>query len=311
MNRIGARFKKCFGENRAALVTFVMAGDPNPEASIEIMRCLPAAGADIIELGIPFSDPIGDGTSVQNAAFRSLKAGTTLHTTLHIVREFRKTDSETPVVLMGYFNPICAYGVEFVNDAKAAGVDGLMIVDMPPEQDPELCDPAQAAGLDWIRFVTPTTDERRLPAVLHKSCGFLYYVSVNGVSGSAPPDFEKVKRNVAEVRKSSSLPIAVGFGIKSAETASIVGAFSDAVVVGSALAECIGASLDDTGRETERTVPKVEALVASLARGVRTRSRPRIPEDSLQHLAVLAASGSDPVPKKPDFIISSHGCGAG
>ena len=278
MTRIRARFEQCFRDGRTALVTFVMAGDPDPSTSSEILRSLPAAGADIIELGIPFSDPIGDGVSIQNAAARALKAGTTLRRTIQIVREFRETDSETPLVLMGYYNSICAYGAEFVHDAKEAGIDALMIIDLPPEEDQELCLPALAAGLEWIRFVTPTTDERRLPKVLENSCGFLYYVSVNGVSGSSAPDFEKVRQSVARVRESTSLPIAVGFGIKTPESVAVVGTFADAAVVGSAITECIESSLDGDGRGTEETIVLVTKLVASLAKGARKNADRNVTE---------------------------------
>ncbi len=277
MGRIAARFERCLSEGRTALVTFLMAGDPDPLLSTEILRSLPEAGADIIELGIPFSDPIGDGVAIQNAARRALKAGTTLRKTLGIVREFRVRDDETPIVLMGYYNSICAYGLNFVTDAKAAGVDALLIFDLPPEQDPELCMPALGAGLDWIRVITPTTDERRLPKLLTNSGGFLYYISVNGVTGGLAPDFEKVRRSVCELRNSTSLPIAVGFGIKTAEQIRTVGDFADAAIVGSALAECIESSLYD-GYGTTDTLPRVKKLVASLASRAPRKVVPRIPE---------------------------------
>jgi len=290
MTRIGARFEQCLRDGRTALVTFVMAGDPDPSTASEILRSLPAAGADLIELGIPCSDPIGDGVSIQKAAARALKAGMTLRKTIQIVRQFRETDNETPLVLMGYYNSIWAYGAGFVEDAREAGVDALMIVDLPPEEDPELCLPALAAGLDWIRFITPTTNEGRLPKVLHNSCGFLYYVSVNGVSGASAPDLEKVSQGVARVRKSTSLPIAVGFGIRTPETVAAVGEFADAAVVGSAITECIESSLSGDGGGTEQTVTRVTKLVASLADGARRKAGRNVVAVPVQHCPPLAPS---------------------
>ena len=217
-SRIDRRFERLAAERRAALVTYIMAGDPDPETSLALLKALPGAGADVVELGMPFTDPMADGPPVQAAGLRALKAGQTLAATLTMVAAFRTEDAETPVVLMGYFNPIYVYGVErFIRDARNAGVDGLIVVDCPPEEDDELCLPARAGGLCFVRLVTPTTDDRRLPAVLANTGGFLYYVSVTGVTGAAAPDFHSVGRAVARLKSRTSLPIAVGFGVKDAE----------------------------------------------------------------------------------------------
>ena len=269
-HRIDARFKACRAEGRAALVTFVTAGDPDFETSLAIVKALPGAGADLIELGMPFTDPMADGPAIQAAGLRALKGGQTMVRTLELVRAFRKGDAVTPIILMGYYNPIFVYGVpRFLADAAAAGVDGLIVVDLPPEEDAELCLPAQDAGLAFIRLATPTTNDRRLPAVLANTSGFVYYVSITGITGSATPDFGKVAAAVAHLKNHTDLPIAVGFGVKSAEHAAAIGAVSDGVVVGSALVEAVRTSLDAEGRVTERTVPAIEALVGELAAGVR------------------------------------------
>lgn len=268
-SRITARFAACAAQNRPALVTFIMAGDPDLATSQAILEALPAAGADIIELGMPFSDPMADGPGIQLAGQRALKAGQTLRKTLAMVEEFRKADSETPIVLMGYYNPIYIYGVEaFVAAAKAAGVDGLIIVDLPPEEDEELCIPALQAGLNFIRLTTPTTDNRRLPAVLKNTSGFVYYVSMTGITGAAIKSHAAVGEAVRRIKSHTALPVAVGFGIKTAEDAAIIGKDADGVVVGTALCRAITESLDN-GLATANTVRAASALVASLAGGVR------------------------------------------
>lgn len=268
--RIDARFKLAASENRAALVTFVTAGDPDHATSLEIVRALPGAGADVIELGMPFTDPMADGPAIQAAGLRALKGGETLHTTLDLVREFRKGDDATPIVLMGYYNPIYVYGVDaFLADASAAGADGLIVVDLPPEEDEELCIPALAAGLAFIRLATPTTDDARLPAVLKNTAGFVYYVSIAGVTGAATPDFNVVSSAVARLKRHTDLPVAVGFGVKTPEHAAAIAAGADGVVVGSALVDAVRSSLDGEGRATAQTVSAVTDLVSALAAGVR------------------------------------------
>jgi tryptophan synthase alpha chain len=269
MTRIDQRFAACAAENRPALVTFVMAGDPDLEASSRILAALPGAGADVIELGMPFSDPMADGPVIQLAGQRALKAGQTLRKTLGMVREFRKNNSTTPVVLMGYYNPIYIYGVDaFLRDAHEAGVDGLILVDMPPEEDNELCVPAIRAGLNFIRLTTPTTDDRRLPAVLKNTSGFVYYVSMTGITGAEIKSRAAVGTAVKRIKGHTALPVAVGFGIKTADDAAIIGRDADGVVVGTALCKAIGDSLDE-GRATARTVPALTDLVAALAGGAR------------------------------------------
>jgi tryptophan synthase alpha chain len=269
--RIDKRFAALKREGRAALVAFITAGDPDTETSLAIAKALPAAGADMIELGMPFTDPMADGPAVQAAGVRALHAGQTMRKTLALVRDFRKGDDATPIVLMGYYNPIYIYGVEkFLVDAKAAGIDGLIVVDLPPEEDEELCLPAMKAGLNFIRFATPTTDEKRLPAVLKNMSGFVYYVSITGITGAATPDFAKVRQAVAEFKRHTALPVAVGFGVKTAEHARAVAQGADAVVVGSALVEAVRRSLDEPGRATGSTVQAVTDLVAELAKGVRS-----------------------------------------
>jgi tryptophan synthase alpha chain len=268
--RIDARFAALKQQGRAGLVTFVTAGDPDTAASLEILKALPAAGADIVELGMPFSDPMADGPAIQASSQRALRAGQTLKKTLAMVRAFRDGDDVTPLVLMGYYNPIYIYGVtRFLADAKAAGVDGLIVVDLPPEEDDELCVPALGAGLNFIRLATPTTDDRRLPAVLANTSGFVYYVSITGITGTAVPDTRRVVDAVKRIKRHTSLPVAVGFGVKTAEHARAIAAGADAVVVGSALIEAIRSSLDPSGKASARTVSAVAELVAALSAGVR------------------------------------------
>jgi tryptophan synthase alpha chain len=268
--RIDRRFAKLKAEGRAGLVTFLTAGDPDLETSRKILMGLPKAGADVIELGMPFSDPMADGPAIQQASIRALAAGHTMKKTLDMVRELRKSDDETPVVLMGYYNPIYVYPVDrFVADAKAAGVDGLIVVDVPPEADDELCLPAQAAGLNFVRLATPTTDAKRLPAVLANTSGFVYYVSIAGITGAAAPDVAEVHAQVKRIKASTSLPVAVGFGVKAPEQAAAIAKGADGVVVGSALVTALAQSLDQKGRATQATVPAVLDLVKSLATAVR------------------------------------------
>ena len=268
--RIDARFAALKAEGRAAFVTFVMAGDPDPKTSLDILTALPAAGADIIEIGMPFTDPMADGPAIQAAGIRALKAGMTLHKTLDMVAAFRKTDDATPIVLMGYYNPIFIYGVDpFLVDAKLAGVDGLIIVDLPPEEDSELCIPAMKAGLNFIRLATPTTDDKRLPAVLANTSGFVYYVSITGITGSASAKSSDVGAAVARIQRHTKLPVCVGFGIRTPEAARDIAQHASGAVVGSALVDALKASLDADGNATSKTVPAVADLVAALAQGVR------------------------------------------
>ncbi|MCD1645024.1 tryptophan synthase subunit alpha [Aurantimonas coralicida] len=267
--RIEDRFRALKEEGRPAFVTFVMAGDPDHETALEIARALPAAGADIIELGMPFSDPMADGPAIQKAGLRALQAGASLKKTLSLVRAFREGDQTTPIVLMGYFNPIYIYGVEaFVADALEAGVDGLIVVDLPPEMDDELCLPALDKGLNFIRLATPTTDDKRLPAVLKNTSGFVYYVTITGITGSAAPDADKVAAAVGRIKKHTDLPVCVGFGVTSADQAREIGKGADGVVVGSAIVKAIEQSLEN-GRATDRTVSDVRDLVGEIAGGVR------------------------------------------
>jgi tryptophan synthase alpha chain len=268
-SRIAARFAACAAANRPAFVTFTMAGDPDPGTSGQILAALPGAGADIIELGMPFSDPMADGPGVQMAGQRALKSGHTLRRTLDMVTEFRRVDNDTPIVLMGYYNPIYSFGVApFLAAASAAGVDGLIIVDLPPEEDDELCVPALAAGISFIRLTTPTTDDARLPAVLRNTSGFVYYVSMTGITGAAIKSHAAVGEAVRRIKSHTPLPVAVGFGIKTAEDAAIIGRDADGVVVGTALCNAIGASLVH-GLASEGTVEAATALVSDLAAGVR------------------------------------------
>ena len=273
--RIDRRFEDLARQNRAALVTFVMAGDPDLETCLAILKALPKAGADVIELGMPFTDPMADGPAIQAAGLRALAAGTTLAKTLALTANFRKSDSTTPIVLMGYYNPVYVYGVEaFLRDAKAAGVDGLIIVDLPPEEDSELCLPALAAGLNFIRLATPTTDDARLPAVLAHTSGFVYYVSITGITGAAAPEPAKVASAVSRIKAHTKLPVAVGFGVKNAGSAAAIAAHANGVVVGSAIVEALRASLDRHGKATEKSVEAVVGLVADIAKGVQSAASP-------------------------------------
>jgi tryptophan synthase alpha chain len=268
--RIDTRFEALRREGRAGLVTFLMAGDPDPATSAAILKALPQAGADVIEVGMPFTDPMADGPAIQAAGLRALRAGQDMVKTLELVRDFRAADAATPVVLMGYYNPIYIYGVaRFVADAKAAGVDGLIVVDLPPEEDTELCLPALQAGLNFIRLATPTTDDRRLPAVLANTSGFVYYVSITGITGAAAPDPGLVAAAVGRIKRHTGLPVAVGFGVRDAASAASIARGAEAVVVGSALVEKVRASLDAAGKATPATVAAVAGLVAELAAGVR------------------------------------------
>ena len=272
--RIEKRFAALKKESRAALVTFTMAGDPDYDTSLVIAKVLPKAGADIIELGMPFTDPMADGPAIQAAGLRALKSGQRMTRTLQIVREFRKEDNDTPIVLMGYYNPIYIYGNErFLADAKTAGVDGLIVVDLPPEEDEELCLPALKMGLNFIRLATPTTDDKRLPKVLTNTSGFVYYVSITGITGAAAPDTAKVTAAVARIKRHTKLPVAVGFGVKTAEHARAIAEGADGVVVGSALVEALRQSLDANGKAGSGTVKAVTALVSTLAKGVHAARR--------------------------------------
>ena len=268
--RIDARFAELAKQGRSAFVTFLMAGDPDPKTSLDILKALPKAGADIIEIGMPFTDPMADGPSIQAAGLRALKAGMTLKKTLEMVRGFRKDDNATPLVLMGYYNPIYIYGVDkFLVDAKSAGVDGLIIVDLPPEEDTELCIPAMKAGLNFIRLATPTTDDKRLPAVLANTSGFVYYVSITGITGSAGADTKAVGEAVARIKRHTKLPVCVGFGIRTPDAARAIAENANGAVVGTALVDALRASLDAEGRANPKTVGAVADLVAALAQGVR------------------------------------------
>ena len=269
--RIDKRFARLKDEGRAAFVTFLTAGDPDYETAREILIGLPEAGADIVELGMPFSDPMADGPAIQAASVRALKAGQTMVKTLQLVREFRATDNQTPIILMGYYNPIYIYGVErFTVDAKEAGVDGLIVVDVPPEADDELCLPAIEQGLSFIRLATPTTDDKRLPRVLQNTSGFVYYVSITGITGAAAPDVAEVHQQVARIRQAGDLPVAVGFGVKTPEQVKAIAKGADGVVVGSALVDEIARSLDANGRATGKTVSVVLNLVKRLSAPLQT-----------------------------------------
>lgn len=269
--RIDRRFAALKKEGRAALVTFVTAGDPDLDTSRKILLGLPKAGADVIELGMPFSDPMADGPAIQASSLRALEAGQNMKKTLKLVAEFREKDEDTPIVLMGYYNPIYVYpGERFLDDAVKAGVDGLIVVDVPPEADEELCLPALERGLNFIRLATPTTDAKRLPAVLANTSGFVYYVSITGITGAAAPDVNNVHNQVARIRKSTKLPVAVGFGVRTPEQARDIAQGADGVVVGSALVTAIEKSLDAGGKATGKTVPAVLDLVESLGRALRS-----------------------------------------
>jgi tryptophan synthase alpha chain len=268
--RIDAKFADLKKQSRAALVTFVTAGDPDYKTALKIVQGLPKAGADVIELGMPFTDPMADGPAIQAAGLRALKSGMTLKKTLQLVKDFRKGDKTTPIVLMGYYNPIYVHGVEkFLSDAKSAGADGLIIVDLPPEEDDELCIPAIHAGLNFIRLTTPTTDDKRAPAVFRNTSGFVYYVSVLGITGTKAPDLKSVKSNVTRLKKHTTLPICVGFGVKDAKTARAIAKDADGVVVGSALVRAVETSLTKQGKPTAKTPGAVHKLVAEIAKGVR------------------------------------------
>jgi tryptophan synthase alpha chain len=272
--RIEERFAAIAAQRRAALVAFVTAGDPDYATSLAILRALPAAGADVIELGMPFTDPMADGPAIQASSLRALKAGQNMKRTLALVGEFRAADAATPVVLMGYYNPIYIYGVErFLIDAKAAGVDGLIVVDLPPEEDDELCLPALKGGLNFIRLATPTTDDKRLPAVLANTSGFVYYVSIAGITGMAAPDTGKVAAAVARIKRHTALPVAVGFGVRTPAQARAIAQVADGVVVGSALVDALKQSLDADLKATTSSVKAVSDLVAALADGVRDARR--------------------------------------
>ncbi len=276
-SRLTARFDRLACEGRAAFVPFIMAGDPDYEASLKLMKSLPDAGADIIELGVCFTDPMADGPAIQAAGLRALKSGHTLRKTLEMVRSFRAENSETPLILMGYYNPFYSYGVEaFLKDAKAAGVDGLIIVDLPPEEDAEMCLPARAAGLDFIRLATPTTDDKRLPQVIKNTSGFVYYVSVAGITGQKSGDTSAVGEAIRRLREASGLPVAVGFGIKTVEKAREIGTMADAVVVGSALVDKLSAGLVDGANDPDNAINGVLSLARDLSGAVRAAGVARI-----------------------------------
>lgn len=268
--RIDRRMAKLKAEGRPALVTYFMGGDPDYDTSLRIMKALPQAGADVIELGSPFSDPMADGPAIQAAGLRALRGGHTLAKTLAMAADFRKDDDETPIVMMGYYNPIYIYGVErFLADAKKAGIDGLIVVDLPPEMDEELCLPALKAGVNFIRLATPTTDDKRLPKVLSNTSGFVYYVSMTGITGSALPDTSKVAGAVTRIKAHTELPVCVGFGVKTAEQARAIGASADGVVVGTAIVSAVAGLIGEDGRLTGDPTEAVATLVGSLAQGVR------------------------------------------
>ncbi len=270
MSRIAARFEALKAEGRPGLVTFVTAGDPDTATSQAILDGLPAAGADIIELGMPFTDPMADGPAIQAASLRALKSGMTLAGTLAMVKRFRAKDTTTPIVLMGYYNPIYIMGTEkFCVAAQEAGVDGLIIVDLPPEEAPELVKPARAHGIDFIVLTAPTTDDGRLPAVLGNASGFVYYVSIAGITGTASASSAAIAQSVARLRRHTKLPIAVGFGIKTPAAAAEVGTHADAAVVGTAIVNQILDGLDAQGHMQPGAVEKVLSFVGTLAQGVR------------------------------------------
>ena len=267
--RMDKRFTDLKQEGRPALVTYFMGGDPDYHTAMEIMKALPKAGADVIELGMPFSDPMADGPAIQMAGQRALKSGQTLAKTLQMARDFRKVDEHTPIVLMGYYNPVYIYGVDtFLHDALEAGIDGLIIVDLPPEMDEELCIPALKKHVNFIRLATPTTDDKRLPMVLSNTSGFVYYVSMNGITGSALPDPSQIGAAVTRIKAHTDLPVCVGFGVKTAEHARLIGATADGVVVGSAIVNAIAGTLKDN-KATDLTVGAVSTLVQELSTGVR------------------------------------------
>jgi tryptophan synthase alpha chain len=267
--RIESRFNRLVRENRAGLVTYVMAGDPDLDTAAAILNGLPAAGADIIELGVPFTDPMADGPAIQLSGLRALKSGVTLERTIGLVRQFRKKNTDTPLVLMGYYNPIYSFGAQmFLNEAKDAGVDGIIIVDLPPEEDGELCLPTLDAGLSFIRLATPTTDDSRLPRVLRNTSGFVYYVSITGITGAAIPDLSHVTGAVERLKRHTALPVAVGFGIKTPEQAAVIGRVADGAVVGSALINTIAENIDGDGKAKSGLVDALLSQVQGLADGV-------------------------------------------
>ncbi|NKB50495.1 MAG: tryptophan synthase subunit alpha [Alphaproteobacteria bacterium] len=267
--RIEARFAALAEEGRAAFIPFIMAADPTVESTLDILKGLPAAGADIIELGVIFSDPMADGPAIQAAGLRAKAGGATVRQTLEIVRQFRTDDDATPIILMGYYNPIYIYGVDaFLADARQAGVDGLIVVDLPPEEDSELCLPALAAGMHFVRLATPTTDDKRLPAVLEHTSGFLYYVSIAGITGTASATQDAIGAAVARLKNHTDLPVAVGFGIKTPEQAAAVAQVADAAVVGSAIVQLIADNLDDNGQPAADLVDTVLDFARALAAGV-------------------------------------------
>ena len=269
--RMDKRFADLKAEGRPALVTYFMGGDPDYETSLGIMKALPEAGSDIIELGMPFSDPMADGPAIQLAGQRALKGGQTLKKTLQLAADFRKSNDTTPIVMMGYYNPIYIYGVEkFLDDALASGIDGLIVVDLPPEMDDELCIPALRKGINFIRLATPTTDEKRLPTVLKNTSGFVYYVSMTGITGSALPDPSLVSGAVKRIKEHTDLPVCVGFGVKTAEHAKVIGASADGVVVGTAIVNQVATSLTADGKATADTIQAVATLVRGLSTGTRS-----------------------------------------
>ena len=269
-SRIARRFAALGAEGRAGLVTFLTAGDPDAKTAWEILKGLPGAGADVIELGMPFSDPMADGPAIQASSLRALNAGQTMKKTLGMVARFREGDNETPIVLMGYFNPIYSYGTaKFLKDAQRAGVDGLIVVDTPIEEEDELALPAKAAGIDFIQLVAPTTTDERLPKVLSRASGFVYYVSITGITGTRSAAAGDVARAVARMRRHTGLPIAVGFGIREPKQAAEIARVADAAVVGSALVSAVAAQLTAKGRAKPGLAKNVLKLVASLSRGVR------------------------------------------
>ena len=272
--RISRRFAALASEGRAGLVAFVTAGDPDLATSQAILEGLPEAGADLIELGMPFTDPMADGPAIQASSLRALKSGMTLSKVLDLVAGFRRRDGETPIVLMGYYNPIYSYGVaRFLSDAQSAGVDGLIVVDLPPEEDEELCLPAAGAGFDFIRLATPTTDAARLPKVLNHASGFLYYVSITGITGTRSASTEAVEAAVQRLKAATKLPIAVGFGIREPSQAAAIAQFADAAVVGSALVDRVAQKLDPQGQPAADTAAHVLELVRGLAAGIRAARR--------------------------------------
>ena len=274
--RIGRRFAGLAAQGRAGLVTFVTAGDPDIAVSSQILAGLPAAGADLIELGMPFTDPMADGPAIQASSLRALRSGMRLASVLDMVGAFRRQDKDTPIVLMGYYNPIYSYGVDrFLGNAREAGVDGLILVDLPPEEDEELCIPAGRAGLDFIRLATPTTDLRRLPKVITNASGFVYYVSITGITGTRSASTDAVEAAVKRLKQATDLPVAVGFGIRTPEQAAAIARFADAAVVGSALVDRVARKLDEHGKPAPDTAEHVLELVRSLADGIRAARRSR------------------------------------